>query len=82
MRGKLPRLQPGHRRPLFDNIVDRLRIERPTGNIPPAINRPKHTATFNLGGNKPGVQGINRPAGQKDNFIAVAAAGLCAAEMD
>jgi hypothetical protein len=33
MGGKLPHLQPGHFHPLLDDIIDRLRIERPPGNI-------------------------------------------------
>ncbi len=69
--GKLLRLQPGHRHPPLDDIVDRLRVDRP-----------KHATTVDLRGRQPGVQRVHRPAGEIDNLILACARILAAAEVD
>ena len=69
MRGKLVPLEPGHFRPLLENGIHRLRIERALRNRAPAADPPKHAASADLRGCNPGVEGFDRPARQIDDVI-------------
>jgi len=82
MRRKLTTLQPGHHRPLLVNGIDRLRIDRPLRHRPPTPDPPKHAALVDLGRRQPGIEGLNGPAGDIDNFVLLACCGFRAAEMD
>jgi len=79
---KLSRIEPGHFYALLDHVIDRLRVQRPARNIPPAIDRPEDTTLVDLCSIKPGVQGINGTSSKIDHFIVFSAAGLCAAKMN
>jgi len=82
MRRKLPRLEPSHRHPPLDDVIDRLRIKRSAGHIAPAVDRPKHAAAVGLGGGQPGVQCLHRPAGQIDDLVLAGAGILRPAKTD
>lgn len=82
MRGKFLWLQPRHHDPLFQNVIDRLRIKSALGDIAPAINRPKHASLVNSCRFKPGIQGIDGRAGEIDDFIIFCTTGFGASEVD
>jgi len=82
VRRKISSIQTRQCRPPFDDVVDRLRIERAAGNIAPAVNRPKHTAAVDFGGGQPGVQCLHRSAGQIDDVVLTGARIFGAAKMD
>lgn len=69
VRREIPRLQPSHRHPLLDDIIDCLRIERTARNIGPAIDSPENRSLVDVGGVEPGVQRLDRPASEIDNLI-------------
>lgn len=82
MRRELRWLQTGHLRPLLQDRVDGLRVERPLRNRAPAPDLPEDAALVDLGRRHPGLQRLDRSAGQIDDVILLAAGGLGPTEMD
>lgn len=82
MSGELPRLEPGERRPLLDDRIDRTRLQRSLRNVSPAIDLAKNAPRLDSSGRKPGVERIHGPARQIDHLIVLGAGRFGATQMD
>ncbi len=54
---------------MFKDRVDRLRIERPARGRSPPSDPPKHASHVHPGGRQPGIQCLDRPACEIDDFV-------------
>jgi hypothetical protein len=79
---RVPKNPPGHFRPLLQNCVDRLRIERPLRNRAPAPDPTKHAALVDVCRSRPRVECLDWPAGEIDDIVRLAARRFRPAEMD
>lgn len=57
---KLCRIQACKFGPLFDDIIDRFRVDRPFGNIAPTVDFPKYAAGRNACYRLLRIQRVNR----------------------
>src|SRR5690349_13300885 len=82
MGGKLPRLQAGQHRPVLNDAVDRTRLQGPLRKITPAIDLAKNASRLDPARYKPGIERLDRPAGEIDDLVVIGARGLRSAKMN
>lgn len=82
MRREFRRVESSHLGPLFDERIDRARLQRPLRDIAPTIDLPKNTPALDLSCRKPGGERINGPARQINDLVVLRAGCLGAAQMD
>jgi hypothetical protein len=56
---------------VFDDVIHRLRIECAPRHVAPAIDGPEDAALVDLRCLQPGIQGIDRPAGEIDDLVVI-----------
>lgn len=73
---ELRRIEPCQLGLMFDDVIDRLWVQRSPRNIAPAIDGPEYTALVDLGCVEPGVEGLYRAAGEIHHLVVLYAIGL------
>ena len=76
MRRKVAAVQARYLRALLENGINRLGIERPARDGAPSSDPPEHTALVDPGGRQPGIQRLDRPAGEIDDVVLFAGGRL------